>query len=129
MKLGLFGNLTSPRATPAMIGDLGVRCESAGLDSLWLGEHVVLFDEMEFPYPGSRDGRIPMPKGTKVWWCRFSPVGVNMLLSWKLSGLNFSGSANWSGSIYGLMTQNVVTVPAGMTTPSLHVTSSLVQYP
>ncbi len=63
MKIGLFGNLTSPRATPAMIGDLGKRCENAGLDSLWLGEHVVLFDEMEFPYPGSRDGRIPMPKG------------------------------------------------------------------
>jgi len=24
---------------------------------------VVLFDEMEFPYPGSRDGRIPVPEG------------------------------------------------------------------
>jgi probable F420-dependent oxidoreductase len=28
-----------------------------------MGEHVVLFDEMEFPYPGSRDGRIPVPEG------------------------------------------------------------------
>ena len=63
MKIGLFGNLTSPRATPAMIADIGRRAEGAGLDSIWLGEHVVLFDEMEFPYPGSRDGRIPMPKG------------------------------------------------------------------
>ena len=63
MKIGVFGNLTSPRATPAMIGDFGRRAESAGLESIWLGEHVVLFDEMEFPYPGSRDGRIPMPKG------------------------------------------------------------------
>lgn len=63
MKIGVFGNLTSPRATPQMISDLGRRAESAGLDSIWLGEHVVLFDEMEFPYPGSRDGRIPMPKG------------------------------------------------------------------
>ena len=63
MKIGLFGNLTSPRATPAAIADLARRCEAAGLDSLWLGEHVVLFDEMEFPYPGSKDGKIPMPKG------------------------------------------------------------------
>lgn len=63
MKVGLFGNLTSPRATPAAIADLGRRVEACGLDSLWLGEHVVPFDEMEFPYPGSRDGKIPMPKG------------------------------------------------------------------
>ena len=63
MKIGVFGNLTSPRATAAMIGDFGRRAEAAGLDSIWLGEHVVLFDDMEFPYPGSRDGRIPMPKG------------------------------------------------------------------
>ena len=61
--MDLFGNLTSPRATPAAIADLARRCEAAGLDSLWLGEHVVLFDEMEFPYPGSKDGKIPMPKG------------------------------------------------------------------
>ena len=28
-----------------------------------MGEHVVLFDEMEFPYPASRDGKIPVPQG------------------------------------------------------------------
>lgn len=28
-----------------------------------MGEHVVLFDEMEFPYPASRDGKIPVPPG------------------------------------------------------------------
>jgi probable F420-dependent oxidoreductase len=46
-----------------MIADFGRRAEKIGLDSIWLGEHVVLFDEMEFPYPGSRDGRIPVPPG------------------------------------------------------------------
>jgi probable F420-dependent oxidoreductase len=46
-----------------MIADFGRRAEDAGLDSLWMGEHVVLFDEMEFPYPGSADGRIPVPEG------------------------------------------------------------------
>ncbi len=63
MKLGVFATFMSPAATPEMIGDFGRRAEDQGLDSIWMGEHVVLFDKMEFPYPGSRDGRIPMPEG------------------------------------------------------------------
>ena len=63
MKLGVFATFMSPRATPDMIGDFGRRAEGAGLESIWVGEHVVLFDEMEFGYPGSRDGRIPVPDG------------------------------------------------------------------
>lgn len=63
MKIGLFATFMSPAGTPDMIRDLGQRLESAGVESLWMGEHVVLFDEMEFPYPGSRDGRIPVPEG------------------------------------------------------------------
>ena len=63
MKIGLFATFMSPLATASMIGDFGRRAEAIGVESLWLGEHVVLFDEMEFPYPGSRDGRIPVPEG------------------------------------------------------------------
>lgn len=63
MKIGTFATFMSPIATPEMIGLFGRRAEEAGLDSLWIGEHVVLFDEMEFPYPGSPDGRIPTPPG------------------------------------------------------------------
>ena len=63
MKIGAFATFMSPHATPSMISDFGRRAEQAGLDSIWMGEHVVLFDEMEFPYPGSRDGRIPVPEG------------------------------------------------------------------
>jgi probable F420-dependent oxidoreductase len=63
MKIGVFATFMSPQATPAMIKDLGRRAEAIGIDSIWMGEHVVLFDEMEFPYPGSRDGRIPVPEG------------------------------------------------------------------
>ena len=63
MKIGLFATFMSPTSTPEMVRDLGQRLESAGVESLWMGEHVVLFDEMEFPYPGSRDGRIPVPEG------------------------------------------------------------------
>ncbi len=63
MKIGVFATFMSPLSTPELVADLGRRVEAAGLDSLWMGEHVVLFDEMEFPYPGSRDGRIPVPEG------------------------------------------------------------------
>lgn len=63
MKIGAFSTFMSPTATPEMLADFGRRAEASGLESLWMGEHVVLFDEMEFPYPGSRDGRIPVPEG------------------------------------------------------------------
>ena len=63
MKIGVFATFMSPLGTPQMVQELGRRVESAGLDSLWMGEHVVLFDETEFPYPGSRDGKLPVPAG------------------------------------------------------------------
>ncbi|MBD3646375.1 MAG: LLM class F420-dependent oxidoreductase, partial [Pseudomonadales bacterium] len=63
MKIGLFATFMSPVATPEMIADFAVRVESMGVESLWMGEHVVLFDETENPYPGSRDGKIPVPEG------------------------------------------------------------------
>jgi probable F420-dependent oxidoreductase len=63
MKIGTFASITTPIASPQMIIDIGRRADEMGLDSLWMGEHVVLFDEMEFPYPGSPDGRLPIPEG------------------------------------------------------------------
>lgn len=63
MKFGLFSTFMSPIATPTMLRDFAQQAEGIGLDSLWLGEHVVLFDKMEFPYPGSKDGKIPVPEG------------------------------------------------------------------
>jgi probable F420-dependent oxidoreductase len=62
MKIGIFVAFVSPPATPELILNFGRRAEEVGLDSIWMGEHVVLFDRMEFPYPGSRDGRVPVPK-------------------------------------------------------------------
>ncbi len=63
MQLGVFATFMSPLCTPPVIRDVAARVEAAGLDSLWMGEHVVLFDEMEFGYPASKDGRIPVPEG------------------------------------------------------------------
>jgi probable F420-dependent oxidoreductase len=63
MKIGVFATFMSPLATPRMIRDFGRRAEDIGLDSIWMGEHVALFDRNTFGYPGSRDGRIPVPEG------------------------------------------------------------------
>jgi len=63
MKIGVFASFSTPQATPDVIARTGKLVENAGLDSLWMGEHVVLFDEMEFGYPGSRDGKLPIPDG------------------------------------------------------------------
>jgi len=46
-----------------MIRDFGRRAEGMGLESIWMGEHVALFDKNTFGYPGSKDGRIPVPEG------------------------------------------------------------------
>jgi probable F420-dependent oxidoreductase len=63
MKLGVFASLMTPTASPEVILDIGRRAEETGLDSLWMGEHVVIFDEMEFGYPGTPDGKLPVPEG------------------------------------------------------------------
>jgi probable F420-dependent oxidoreductase len=63
MKIGVFATFMSPLATPQMIRDFGRRAENIGLESIWMGEHVTLFDKNTYGYPGSKDGRIPVPQG------------------------------------------------------------------
>ncbi|MGF1599421.1 MAG: LLM class F420-dependent oxidoreductase [Acidimicrobiales bacterium] len=63
MKLGVFAPLQSPQATPAMLADLAAGAEELGLDSIWVGEHVVTVPDYQSAYPGSADGRIPIPPG------------------------------------------------------------------
>jgi probable F420-dependent oxidoreductase len=58
MQIGLFLPLMNPLATPAYIQAFGRAAEERGFDSLWVGEHVVLFDEHESRYPYSATGRI-----------------------------------------------------------------------
>ena len=60
MKLGLFAPLANPIATPEFVEALGRETDAAGFDSLWVAEHVVLFDEYASSYPYSEDGRIPV---------------------------------------------------------------------
>lgn len=63
MKIGIFSTFMSPRADRAMLLDFAQTAEEIGIHSFWMGEHVVLFDETENPYPGSKDGKLPVPPG------------------------------------------------------------------
>ena len=59
MNIGLCIPLIAPYASPDYIRTLGVTAEKLGFSSLWVGEHVVLFDEYESLYPLSEDGKMP----------------------------------------------------------------------
>ncbi len=59
MKIGLFAPLGGPVATGDYLNTLGPAAEERGFESLWVAEHVVLFDDYGSAYPYSDDGRIP----------------------------------------------------------------------
>jgi probable F420-dependent oxidoreductase len=59
VKLGLFVPLGAPIATPDFVATLGREAEALGFASLWLAEHVVLFDDHVSRYPYAADGRFP----------------------------------------------------------------------
>lgn len=58
MKVGLFAPLINPHHTPAFLSALGPAAESRGFHAIWLGEHVLLFDDYASRYPYAEDGRI-----------------------------------------------------------------------
>jgi probable F420-dependent oxidoreductase len=59
MRIGIFAALANPFATPDYLNTLGPAAEERGLASLWVAEHVVLFDQYASKYPYAADGRIP----------------------------------------------------------------------
>ncbi len=59
MRVGLFAPLGSPGADGAYLAELGPLAEELGFHSLWVAEHVVLFDDYASKYPYAEDGRIP----------------------------------------------------------------------
>lgn len=60
MQVGIFAPLANPFATPEYIRTLGAAAEERDFDSIWVAEHVVLFDEYESRYPYAADGKIPV---------------------------------------------------------------------
>jgi probable F420-dependent oxidoreductase len=58
MKVGLFLATINPIATPVYIAAFARGAEERGFDSLWVGEHALLFDDYESAYPYSEDGKL-----------------------------------------------------------------------
>ncbi|HXW84151.1 MAG TPA: LLM class F420-dependent oxidoreductase [Candidatus Binataceae bacterium] len=61
MKIGLFALGFGTGSSPEVIRAVAVGAEKAGVATLWVGEHVVLFDQHQSKYPYSPEGRFPAP--------------------------------------------------------------------
>lgn len=59
MDIGLFVPLGNGNASPELVRAVGRETEDRGFESIWVPEHVVLFDEYESSYPYAADGRFP----------------------------------------------------------------------
>jgi len=66
MKIGLFAPLANPFATPEYLRTLGAAAEERGFDSIWVAEHVVLFDNYRSAYPYAPDGKLPVAQETGI---------------------------------------------------------------
>jgi probable F420-dependent oxidoreductase len=64
MEIGLFAPTASPFSTPEWLHALGSGAEARGISSIWVPEHVVLFDDYQSTYPYAADGKIPAPPGS-----------------------------------------------------------------
>lgn len=59
MKFGVWLPAVTPFTTSEVLDEVALRVEERGIDSVWVGEHLVLFDEYASSYPYSGDGRLP----------------------------------------------------------------------
>lgn len=59
MDVGLFVPLSSVNTSAAFLRTLGAAVEERGFESIWVAEHVVLFDDYDSRYPYSPDGKFP----------------------------------------------------------------------
>lgn len=59
MDVGVFVPLGNGNASPEIVRAVGREVEDRGFESIWVPEHVVLFDDYDSSYPYSPDGRFP----------------------------------------------------------------------
>lgn len=59
MNVGAFVPVGTLNASPDFVGVLGPALEERGFDSVWVAEHVVLFDDYASQYPYADNGRFP----------------------------------------------------------------------
>ena len=59
MKVGLFVPLGNGNSNAEILRTLGREAEARGFESIWVAEHVVMFDDYDSQYPYAADGRFP----------------------------------------------------------------------
>jgi probable F420-dependent oxidoreductase len=59
VKIGAFVPIGSLNANPSFVKALGPALEERGFESVWVAEHVVLFDDYASEYPYADNGRFP----------------------------------------------------------------------
>jgi probable F420-dependent oxidoreductase len=64
MQFDVWMPTASPMTTPALLDAVAEQCEARGVGTIWVGEHVVLFQDYASQYPYAADGRIPAPPGS-----------------------------------------------------------------
>ena len=64
MRIDLWVPTANPFSTPEVLAAVGAGAEERGAGCIWVGEHVVLFDEDESSYPYAEDGKVPSPPGS-----------------------------------------------------------------
>ena len=63
VKVGLFALGIGTGARPGAILKTAEQAERRGVSTLWVGEHVVLFDRQDSKYPYATSGEFPLPGG------------------------------------------------------------------
>ena len=64
MQFDLWLPTASPMTTSELLQSIGRGSEERGISTVWVGEHVVLFEQYASHYPYAADGKIPAPPGS-----------------------------------------------------------------
>ncbi|HVC68881.1 MAG TPA: LLM class F420-dependent oxidoreductase [Acidimicrobiales bacterium] len=64
MQFDIWLPTASPFTTAELLSAVGREAEERGIGTIWVGEHVVTFEDYSSSYPYADDGRIPLPTGT-----------------------------------------------------------------
>jgi len=64
VKFDLWMPTANPMTTPELLDKVAAESEDRDISTLWVGEHVVLFENYASSYPYAADGRIPAPSGS-----------------------------------------------------------------
>jgi len=59
LKIGAFVPLGTANVSPELMAAVGPALEERGFESVWVAEHVVMFDDYESKYPYADTGRFP----------------------------------------------------------------------